>query len=347
MRYHCNENLFKKQKQKIKKHSNLYISISNIYHAKHTKSFISIMGCGILLAMVLTRQPDVSNTFFEIPNSILTKHEKQNQSQLFLSDSNKLHNIIQKQKSRSFFQTDDTLKIQANQEDIYTSKFYNNEDVIELLASANNNYINKTTEQNTSDENMIPDINFDEDVSEHSKEVYYQYLAYEPQEILNAIAIQQIPINIAPNGKYTDHHAGAYKTNFDNSRSINLNCDADYQLSIAVNHEIGHCIDELAGQVYNLPCTQTKNPAANILVDDTSVFISNCDEFQEIYEAEAETSGYNPHDIENPAEFFAETYRFIVEQNTGMLAKNPRATEFVINIVNKIYGTNLQQAKQL
>ena len=185
----------------------------------------------------------------------------------------------------------------------------------------------KTVDENNVDISTI--INFD-GVSEHSKNLYYEYVDMEPDSIKQALIDYGARINVAPSGKYTEGAAGIYYTG---SGSINVNCSTDKRLKIAVNHEIGHCIDEILSYYYNIDWGIEPYTGA------TCKFVSNSDEFRRIYEEECPNAGYPSYNSFCPPEYFAETYRYIIEGNEKMMSRAPRATAFVKKVLNETFGT--------
>lgn len=160
--------------------------------------------------------------------------------------------------------------------------------------------------------------------SQHSRALYHHYLSYEPKEIIDYLESTSVEINVSPNGLYTEGHAGMYYTDREVERTINVNCSTDKKLRMAVNHEIGHYLDEMIGVKW-----------------DSYLFSSEFPEFMEIYVAEAKNSGYPSWTIGDSVEFFAETYRYIVEGNQDMLKNVPRAYAYVRTVINETYGTHL------
>lgn len=178
-------------------------------------------------------------------------------------------------------------------------------------------------------------------VSQARQDLYWAYAAYEPQQVIDTLNAYGVIIQVAPDARFT---AGACGTctfrhlmnGYDRGYiEIGINAKSDDSVAISVNHEIGHALDEIIGMQAGFAQTSaTYNPYPTMT-------ISNSPEFQAIYAAERPTAGYPSWNSQNTLEWFAETYRYVVEHNETMRQRAPRSYEWVRTTVNAYLGTNL------
>ena len=172
-------------------------------------------------------------------------------------------------------------------------------------------------------------VNFD-GCSYESEWLYRKYVSKEPEVLQQALIDYGAVINVAPNSKYVSGtSAGTY---YSGTGSININCSTNGKMKIAVNHEIGHCMDEILSFYYGLDWCE--DPYSGVYCK----FVSNCDEFRNIFEEECKYAGYPSWNSWCPAEYFAETYRYVIEGNETMMNKAPRATAFVKRVLYETYN---------
>ena len=67
--------------------------------------------------------------------------------------------------------------------------------------------------------------------------------------------------------------------------------------------------------------------------------ISNSNEYYDIFYDEYATSGFPEWNNYSSFEFFAETYRYVIEDNTAMLNRVPESAEFVRKTINHYFGS--------
>ena len=175
---------------------------------------------------------------------------------------------------------------------------------------------------------LLSIVDFD-GVSERQQELYKTYACVEPEAIQQELVNYGAQIHVAPSSKYT--HEGSAGTYWTGSGYIGINCKTDNKMKIAVNHEIGHCVDEILSYYYNIDWQTDQYIGAYCK------FLSESPEFQQIFREECSTAGYPKYNSTCPPEYFAETYRYVVEGNKKMMEKAPRATEFVKTALYEVY----------
>jgi len=176
------------------------------------------------------------------------------------------------------------------------------------------------------DEDLIyrDGVYFHKNLSQSAINTFFKYFEMEPVEVRQAMDAYNVIIIVDNNGLYTGGHAGLY---YAEERILAINGSAVGKIAMSVNHEIGHCVDSMIGELVNIP------------IDDEIYWlgISNSDEFNEIYEEEVAESGYPSWNSDGSYEFFAETYRYVVEDNTFMMERAPKAAEYVQKIIRQYY----------
>lgn len=180
-----------------------------------------------------------------------------------------------------------------------------------------------------------------ESVGQDMQALYWSYAAYEPQEVIDALNAYNVQITVAPDGRYTHNHAGECVFRHGGGGGdfgvikIGINASTQNRVAISVNHEIGHSLDEIIGMMAGMAqTTAAHNPYPTMT-------ISNSPEFQAIYEAECVSAGYPNWNNRNTLEWFAETYRYVVEGNEEMRQRAPQSYEWVRQTVNAYLGTSL------
>ncbi len=176
------------------------------------------------------------------------------------------------------------------------------------------------------DENLIYEngIWFHKDVSESKKALFMHYYYMEPEEIRRAIDAYDVIIVVGPDASYSDGNAGIY---YSEERILAVNAATEGKIKMSVNHEIGHCIDSMIGELAHMPVDKEKY----------WIGISNIDAFQEIYNEEVGDAEYPEWNSIDTFEFFAETYRYVIEDNEYMMSRAPKATAFVKDVLAHYY----------
>ncbi len=182
----------------------------------------------------------------------------------------------------------------------------------------------------------LPDASNDEDLVLHNGvyfhkslpqstiNTFFKYFEMEPVEVRQAMDAYNVVIIVDRNGLYTGGHAGLY---YAEERILAINGSDPNKIAMSVNHEIGHCVDSMIGELVKIP------------IDDEIYWlgISNSDEFSTIYEEEIADSGYPSWNSTGSYEYFAETYRYIIEDNTYMMERAPKAVEYVRKVLKQYY----------
>jgi len=183
-------------------------------------------------------------------------------------------------------------------------------------------------------------VTFDS-IDASTQALYWSYAAYEPQQVIDALNAYNVIITVGPDGRYSSGHAGECvfrhgARGTDNGIiTIGINAKSDNSVAISTNHEIGHALDEIIGMMAGISHgTSTYNPYPTMT-------ISNSPEFQAIYAAECASAGYPIWNSQNTLEWFAETYRYVVEGNETMRQRAPQSYEWVRQTVNTYLGTTL------
>ncbi len=176
------------------------------------------------------------------------------------------------------------------------------------------------------DEDLIYDngILFHKDVSESNKRLFYKYFDMEPEEMKRALDAYDVLIVVGPDGRYTGGNAGLY---YAEERILAINGSSEDRIKMSVNHEIGHCVDSMVGELLHMPVDK----------DKYWLGVSNLETFEQIYKAEVKDSGYPSWNSTDTYEFFAETYRYVIEDNEYMMKKAPRSAEFVRDVIEHFY----------
>ena len=170
-------------------------------------------------------------------------------------------------------------------------------------------------------------IFFHKDVSEANKEIFYSCYEKEPYEVRMALDYYEAAIVVGADSAYTGGNAGTY---YAEDRIIAIDGSTGKKIDMAVNHEIGHCVDAMVGEMLGMM----------VDADNYWLGVSNTDEFRAIYEAEVKNAGYPSWNSTDTFEFFAETYRYVIEDNKTMLSKAPQAAQYVRSILEHYYMSN-------
>ena len=183
---------------------------------------------------------------------------------------------------------------------------------------------------NDADLMLINGVYFHKDLPRSIRNTFFKYFEMEPPEVRMAMDAYGVVIIVDKNGLYTGGHAGLYYAE-DNILAINGSDPG--KIAMSVNHEIGHCVDSMIGELVDIP------------IDDEIYWlgISNSDEFVSIYEEEVGESGYPSWNSNGSFEFFAETYRYVIEDNTYMMERAPKAAEYVQKVLRQYYRVDSEE----
>lgn len=212
---------------------------------------------------------------------------------------------------------------ETSSDDALSVDDFDDEDFEEIVASAE---IAEEVPDIYNDPDLIYDdgILFHKDVTESNKSTFYKYYDMEPEEIKRALDAYGVIIVIGPDGRYSGGNAGLY---YAEERILAINGSSKDRIKMSVNHEIGHCVDSMVGELLHMPVDKEKYWLG----------ISNIETFEQIYREEVEDSGYPSWNSTDTYEFFAETYRYVIEDNEYMMEKAPRSAEFVKDVIEHFY----------
>lgn len=176
------------------------------------------------------------------------------------------------------------------------------------------------------DEDLIYEngVWFHKDVTESKKALFMRYYYMEPDEIRRALDAYDVIIVVGPDGTYSDGNAGIY---YSEERILAVNAETEGKIKMSVNHEIGHCVDAMIGELAHMPVDEQKY----------WIGISNIDTFQRIFDEEVKDAGYPEWNSIDTFEFFAETYRYVIEDNEYMMDRAPKASAFVKDVLAHYY----------
>lgn len=212
---------------------------------------------------------------------------------------------------------------ESSDDDSLPAEGFDDEDYEEIVAPAE---IAEEVPDVYYDEELIYDngILFHKDVSESNKKIFYKYFDMEPEEMKRALDAYDVLIVVGPDGRYTGGNAGLY---YAEERILAINGSSEDRIKMSVNHEIGHCVDSMVGELLHMPVDKEKYWLG----------VSNLDAFEQIYREEVKNAGYPSWNSTDTYEFFAETYRYVIEDNEYMMKKAPRSAEFVKDVIDHFY----------
>ncbi len=178
----------------------------------------------------------------------------------------------------------------------------------------------------TQDESLELDngIYFHKSLPQSTRDLFFEYYMMEPEAVRKAVDDYGALIIVGKDGKYTGGNAGLY---YPEERIIAINGSSPSKVAMAVNHEIGHCVDSMVGELVGMP------------IDEEIYWlgVSNSMEFTNDFFDEYETAGYPSWNSFSSFEFFAETYRYVIEDNTAMMNKAPLCSEYVKRVLEQYF----------
>ena len=167
-------------------------------------------------------------------------------------------------------------------------------------------------------------VYFHKNLPQSIRKTFFYYFEMEPVEIRQAMDDYGVIVIVDNNGAYTGGHAGLY---YAEEKILAINGSSSNKIAMSVNHEIGHCIDTMVGELLGMP------------IDETIYWlgISNSGEFVDIFLDEYQDAGYPSWNSNSNFEFFAETYRYVVEDNEAMTDKAPESAAYVRRVINQYF----------
>ena len=152
-----------------------------------------------------------------------------------------------------------------------------------------------------------------------------------PQNVKDALVNSGYYIIVSTNPEYTQGHAGMYWYTYPifnayNNGYIGVYATSVSKTNMAVNHEIGHFIDNYVGVRDGYDATPTLK----------FLSVSSCVEWKEIYEAEVSASGYPSWTNYCQEEYFAETVWKALAEPEWCSKTLPRSYKFVVDIINDV-----------
>lgn|GEM_PF-2757106 len=167
-------------------------------------------------------------------------------------------------------------------------------------------------------------VYFHKNLPQSIRKTFFYYFEMEPVEIRQAMDDYGVIVIVDNNGAYTGGHAGLY---YAEEKILAINGSSANKIAMSVNHEIGHCIDTMVGELLGMP------------IDETIYWlgISNSGEFVDIFLDEYQDAGYPSWNSNSNFEFFAETYRYVVEDNEAMTDKAPESAAYVRRVINQYF----------
>ncbi len=173
-------------------------------------------------------------------------------------------------------------------------------------------------------------VYFHKNLPQSTRNAFFSYYEMEPLEVRQAMDEYGVIVIVDNNGAYTGGHAGLY---YAEEKILAINGSSVSKIAMSINHEIGHCVDTIVGELVGMP------------IDETIYWlgISNTEEYVDIFLDEYQDAGYPSWNSNSNFEFFAETYRYVIEGNDTMTDRAPESAAYVRRIINQYFSdhTNL------
>ncbi|MCR4755148.1 MAG: hypothetical protein K5868_06400 [Lachnospiraceae bacterium] len=169
-------------------------------------------------------------------------------------------------------------------------------------------------------------VYFHKSLPQSIRNAFFKYYLMEPKQVRETLNEYGLMIVVDKDGTYTGGHAGLY---YAEARILAINGSSESKIAMSVNHELGHCVDSLIGEIVGIPIDE----------DIYWLGISNSEEYTDIFYDEYADSGFPEWNNYSSFEFFAETYRYVIEDNTYMLNKVPQSAAYVRKTINHYFGS--------
>ena len=92
-------------------------------------------------------------------------------------------------------------------------------------------------------------VYFHKSLPKSTRDTFFKYYLMEPVQVRETLSEYGLMIVVDKDGTYTGGHAGLY---YAEARILAINGSSESKIAMSVNHELGHCVDSLIGEIVNV-----------------------------------------------------------------------------------------------